>query len=196
MNGKAFVGLLFAGVGIAAIWYTSRRYQTVLSGGSDEFFDASHFTGSRSIPGISDAVEAIEASIVSWVTPAKGKVYQAAFDAATAAYGLPAGLLSRVAYQESRYNPNAKSPAGALGLMQFMPATAKDFGLNPLDPEASIWAAAKYLKQLYNKFGNWKEALAAYNWGQGNVAKKGLEKAPTETRNYFGSILADLGLTS
>lgn len=196
MNGKALVGLLFAGCGLAAIWYTSRRYQTVISGGADAVFDTSRVSNTGSIPFVSDAVEAVEAQIMSWVTPAKGKVYQAVFDAATAAYGLPAGLLSRVAYQESRYNPKAVSPAGAIGLMQFMPATAKDFNLNPLDPEASIWAAAKYLKQLHTRFGNWKEALAAYNWGQGNVARKGLAQAPAETRSYFGSILADLGLTS
>jgi peptidoglycan DL-endopeptidase CwlO len=195
-NGKIIIGIgLVAGAGIA-LWYAFRPTSapTSSAGGSasvSESQPASTFTERFS----SSLATAYEQELMSWTTPKAGQIFETTFQAATIRYGLPPGLLSRVAYQESRYNPKAKSPAGALGLMQFMPATAKDFGIDPWNPEQSIWAAAQYLSQLYKRFGNWKEAVAAYNWGQGNVAKKGLEKAPSETRNYFAQILGDIGLT-
>lgn len=134
-----------------------------------------------------------------WIPPAAAKPYLSAIAQAESKYGLPQNLLARLLHQESRYREDiitgkTKSPAGAVGIAQFMPATAKEFGINPLDPFASIDAAGKYLKQLYARFKNWPEALAAYNWGQGNVSRKGLDRAPTETKNYFSQILADLGL--
>ena len=135
-----------------------------------------------------------ESEIKMWITPAKGQKYESAFKAATVKYNLPDGLLSRVAFQESRYNPTIVSPKGAIGLMQFMPPTAKQYGINPLNPEQSIEAAGKYLASLYKQFGNWQQAVASYNWGQGNVARKGLARAPLETRNYYSEILNDIGL--
>lgn len=118
-----------------------------------------------------------------------------AFRQAESRYGLPPGLLSRVAYQESRYDAAARSPAGALGLMQFMPATAREYGVQPLDPFSSIDGAARYLSALFARFGSWSQALAAYNWGPGNVAGKGLARAPEETRAYYQSITQDVGIT-
>jgi soluble lytic murein transglycosylase-like protein len=134
-----------------------------------------------------------------WVAPAAAKPYLPAIAQAESKYGLPTNLLARLLHQESRFREDiitgkTKSPAGAIGIAQFMPATAKDFNINPLDPFASIDAAGKYLKQLYTRFNSWPEALAAYNWGQGNVSRKGLANAPTETKNYFSQILADLGI--
>ena len=72
--------------------------------------------------------------------------------------------------------------------------TAKQYGIDPLNAEQSIEAAGKYLASLYKQFGNWQQAVASYNWGQGNVARKGLAKAPLETRNYYAQILGDIGL--
>lgn len=134
-----------------------------------------------------------------WTPPAAAKPYLSAIAAAEQRYSLPENLLARLLHQESHYRPDVitgktKSPAGALGIAQFMPATARQFGINPLDPFASIDAAGKYLKQLYKQFGRWDKALAGYNWGQGNVSRKGLANAPTETKNYFSQILADLGM--
>jgi len=116
---------------------------------------------------------------------------------AEARYSIPPDMLARLLYQESRYRADiitgkVRSPVGALGIAQFMPATAAELGIDPLDPAQAIPAAARYLSSLYNRFGNWSEALAAYNWGQGNVARKGLEKAPAETRTYYTSILSDV----
>jgi len=130
---------------------------------------------------------------VIWKIDPRGNKYDAAFAAAERANGLPAGLLRRMAYQESHFNPNARSPVGAVGLMQFMPATARDFGIDPLDPFQSITAAGRYMAQLYRMAGSWRGAVAAYNWGIGNVLKKGLSAAPRETVAYM-QIATDVGV--
>lgn len=114
--------------------------------------------------------------------------------AAETRYGIPDNLLVRQAWQESRFNPRAVSPVGAQGLMQFMPATAKEWGVNAFDPASSADGAGRYMKWLYGRTGSWPLALAAYNWGIGNVLKKGMAAAPTETRNYVAQIGADTGL--
>jgi soluble lytic murein transglycosylase-like protein len=129
--------------------------------------------------------------------PPSAAPYADSIDAAEARYGLPPSLLGRLLYQESRFKPSVidgtvKSSTGAVGIAQFMPATAADVGVNPLDPIASIDAAGRYLKQQYDRFGDWSRALAAYNWGAGNVQKKGLANAPLETRNYIAQILGDV----
>ncbi len=116
------------------------------------------------------------------------------------ANGLPAGLLTAVCRQESGGNPNAVSHAGAKGLFQFMPGTARDFGIDPLNPAASADAAAKYLGQhMARHNGDLAKALACYNWGQGNVQKainkygdNWLAHAPEETQNYVRNITGTL----
>ncbi len=92
-------------------------------------------------------------------------------DAVEDKYGLPRGLLPALMAQESQGNPNARSHAGASGLFQFMPDTAKHFKIDPLNPEQSADAAAKYLSKLYKEFGNWGDALRAYNGGEGSMRK-------------------------
>lgn len=127
--------------------------------------------------------------------------YAALITAAEDASGIPTDLLARLLYQESRYNPDIisgkiKSPAGALGIAQFMPATAAEMNINPLNPIEAIPAAGRYLKQQYRMFGNWSDALGAYNWGAGNYKKylQGQKTLPTETRNYISQITADVGV--
>lgn len=111
-------------------------------------------------------------------------------------YNLPPGLLRSVAITESGGNQFAVSRAGAMGLFQFMPQTAKEFGLrgnDAFDPEKSADAAARKLGGLMRFFhGDLAKALAAYNWGEGNVQRKGLSAAPEETRNYVPRVLANL----
>lgn len=111
-------------------------------------------------------------------------------------YSIPRDLLVRLAYQESHFRQDiisgkTISSAGAVGLMQIVPKWHP--GVNPLDWQAAADYAGKYLAQLYRQFGTWKEALAAYNWGPGNLTKYGLAAAPLETRNYYTQILADAG---
>lgn len=111
-------------------------------------------------------------------------------------WNLPPNLLKAVARKESDFDPEAVSPVGAAGLMQFMPTTAgggAGYGINafdPFDPIASISAAGQLLAGLYKTLGSWPKALAAYNWGIGNVTRKGFENAPEETRNYVTKITA------
>jgi hypothetical protein len=103
---------------------------------------------------------------------------------------LPSWLIHSVVSAESSYQPGAVSPAGAEGLMQLMPETAKEMGVNDsFDPQQNLIGGSRYLKRLLNKYdGDLDHALAAYNWGQGNVDRKGLEQMPTETRNYIARI--------
>jgi cell wall-associated NlpC family hydrolase len=112
---------------------------------------------------------------------------------AAAHYNIPAGVLERQMMAESGGNPNAKSPVGALGLMQLMPATARGLGVtNPLDPRQSIMGGAKYLRDQIDKFGSLKLALAAYNAGPGAVAKYGGVPPFAETHDYVNKILGGL----
>jgi soluble lytic murein transglycosylase-like protein len=123
------------------------------------------------------------------------------FNLATDYYNLPPNLLKRQAWTESRFKPDAVSPAGARGLMQFMPATWAEWGRGyPIsDPKAQISAAGAYMAYLYRQTGSWALALAAYNWGIGNVTRKVIAPgvplnsvAPLETRNYVTYILSVL----
>lgn len=101
-------------------------------------------------------------------------------------YGLPEGWLLTQLHTESAGNPNAVSPAGAKGLFQFMDGTAGDLGIDPLDPQQAAEGAARYNAQLFKKYdGDPARVAAAYNWGMGNVDRKGLDAAPEETRNYI-----------
>jgi hypothetical protein len=109
-------------------------------------------------------------------------------------YGLPAGLLAGVAQVESKGNAGIMSPAGAAGLFQFMPGTAREYGINPLNPAQSANAAARKLGGLYRRYGgNLTAALSAYNWGEGNLERRGMANAPLETQLYAPKVLAAMG---
>jgi soluble lytic murein transglycosylase-like protein len=110
-------------------------------------------------------------------------------------YGVPADLVIAQAQAESGGNPNAVSPAGAQGVMQLMPATAADLGVtDPFDPVQNIDAGVRYLSQMLSKFGGDVQlALAAYNWGPGNVSKNGYSNWPAETVNYVQKITTAIG---
>jgi Transglycosylase SLT domain len=104
--------------------------------------------------------------------------------------GQYADLFVRQAKQESGFNPYAVSKAGAAGVFQHMPATAQELGINPFDTTQSIQGGVKYMGQLLNKYNNDPtKALAAYNWGMGNLDRQGLGAAPAETQNYLKNIL-------
>lgn len=115
-----------------------------------------------------------------------------AVDAAAQKYGVDKNLILSVIKQESDFNPNATSNAGAEGLMQLMPSTASELGAsNPYDIEQNVDAGTKYLKELLNTFGNTRLAVAAYNAGPNAVKNSGgnMNELPSETQNYVTKVL-------
>lgn len=182
---------------VLACSYMLARWNLAPAAGGTEADDATADAGT-----VTDAATAIVEDLMAtansllgrWRPPAQ---YADAIAQAESTHGIPRDILARLLWQESRYRPDiitgaVRSPAGALGIAQFMPATAREMGIDPLDPWQAIDGAARYLSQLYGQFGTWAQALAAYNWGPGNVRRKGLGAAPAETRNYFASILRDV----
>ena len=118
--------------------------------------------------------------------------YQSQIEAAAAKYGIDAAVLKGLIKQESGFNPNAGSPAGAQGLTQLMPGTAASLGVtNVHDPAQSIDGGAHYLKMQLDRFGgDYSKALAAYNAGPGAVQRYGGIPPYAETRNYVQNVLA------
>ena len=116
--------------------------------------------------------------------------FATALTQAAASANLSPTLLAAVVWQESRWNPSAISPKGAVGLAQLMPATARDLGVDPADPVANLKGGARYLRSLLDQFdGDVEKALAAYNAGPGRVRSAGGVPAIAETRAYVTSIV-------
>jgi soluble lytic murein transglycosylase-like protein len=135
------------------------------------------------------ATSALDAGVVS------GIPYADIFNS-TAALGIDPRLVAAVAWQESiHFDPDViacrrDSPKGAKGIMQFMPATAAERGVDPCKPESAIPGGARYLLELFEKFGSWQLALAAYNAGPGNVEAAG-RRIPDieETQKYVPAVM-------
>jgi soluble lytic murein transglycosylase-like protein len=115
--------------------------------------------------------------------------FRAAFAEAAAKTGVPLSLLVATAYVESRMDPSAESHAGARGLLQLMPATARELRLDGDDPATNVLAGARYLAQMIDRFGSVDLALAAYNAGPTAVTRAGA--APTvSTLRYVKNVKA------
>ena len=119
-----------------------------------------------------------------------GVPYSDLFTAAAAQYGVPASLRAGGAKVESGFDSTAVSPAGAQGLMQFMPSTAAGLGVRPMDPASAIDGTAKYLSQLTARFGSTDRARAAYNAGPAAVASAGGIPPYPETQSYVRKVTA------
>lgn len=128
---------------------------------------------------------------------------QSTVSAAAASAGVPQAIAFAQVQQESSWNPNAyNATSGATGLFQLEPATAAQLGVTNLtDPVQNAQGGTTYLAQLYNQFGDWATALAAFDWGMGNVQKAQatygdawLSHAPSETQNYVSNILGAAGM--
>jgi soluble lytic murein transglycosylase-like protein len=132
-----------------------------------------------SSPGTSAAQQMNSASVKPLVSEAASK------------YNLDPALIEAVIKQESSYNATARSHCGAEGLMQLMPETAKELGVeNSLDPRQNVMGGAKYLRRLMDQFdGNLTKVIAGYNAGPGAVSHYGGVPPYTETQDYVGKVL-------
>ncbi|HIJ82438.1 MAG TPA: lytic transglycosylase domain-containing protein [Desulfuromonadales bacterium] len=128
-------------------------------------------------PPVSAPKQIHETRNTAWLDPIISK--------ASLKYGVEASLIKAVIKAESNFNPQAVSHAGAQGLMQLMPATARSLGVrDSFDPEQNVMAGTRFLRDMLNRYdNNLESALAAYNWGPGNVDKSP-GRLPRETRNY------------
>jgi len=139
------------------------------------------------------------AGSAGWVDPGASTVayYQQLAREDAIKWGIPPDLYVAQIQQESHFDPNATSPAGALGIAQFEPATAAEYNFNPLIPEQALDGGAHFMSDLYNEFnGNYAMALAGYNAGSGAVqnAINGcqaywLSCMNAETQNYVNIIM-------
>lgn len=109
--------------------------------------------------------------------------------AAARKHGVPEDLFLRLVQQESGWNPGAVSSKGATGLAQLMPGTAAKLGVDATNPSQNLDGGARYLRQMYDKFGSWRLALAAYNAGPGAVEEHDGIPPYEETKNYVVAIL-------
>ena len=193
MNGRRF--LLFAGAGLALALVARNAGAIAAPGGGGNPFDL--ITGA--VDDLGYSLTGYRIMGTRWRDAAaqpENSFLIAAMHEAEARYGIPADLVVRLAWQESRFKVAAyNAGSGATGIMQIVPRWHP--GVDPLDPPTAIDYGARYLAQLKRQFGSWELALKAYNWGPGNVAAwlRGGDDAPTEpleTQNYSAQILADL----
>jgi soluble lytic murein transglycosylase-like protein len=120
-------------------------------------------------------------------------VYAAKVGELARRFDLSPALIEALVWQESRWRADAVSPVGARGLAQLMPGTARDLGVNPLDPFANLEGGARYLREQLDRFdGNIEKALAAYNAGPGRVIAAGGVPRIRETQGYVAAIMGRL----
>ena len=134
--------------------------------------------GAWSTVSFDQVMSAAEAALPVLSAGSADAPFAAEFTRSGSQHGVPAELLAAVGWVESRYNPAALSPDGAIGVMQLMPGTAAGLGVDPHDPSAAIDGAARLLRGHHDRFGSWDLALAAYFSGAGAVAGNGNQATP------------------
>jgi soluble lytic murein transglycosylase-like protein len=157
------------------------------------------------------AVETVTAAVAGWQNVNEGPTWVPVINQTEVAQAIPTNLLARQAYQESRFRQDVidgttTSSAGALGILQLEPAFFSTVGSSVAIPYTAgnttdqISQAGQEMASLYKQFGDWGLALAAYDWGSGNVstwlAAGGTGAMPTETQNYVSQILTDVPVPS
>lgn len=168
-------------------------------GGPDDATARRNATVEESIPttgsenGSSGRKEVTHRTAVGRTEPLGAKAslspYDRLIDHASKTYGVDPDLIRAVIKAESSFRPGSTSSKGAMGLMQLMPDTAREMGVcDPYDPTENIMGGTRYLRNLLNRYGNNRNlALAAYNWGMGNV-EKNPGRLPQETRTYIARV--------
>lgn len=130
----------------------------------------------------------------SAVTNPAAKKYSALINYSEKKHKLPKNVLARLLQTESGFNPKATNPSGAKGIAQIIPKWHPS--VDPFNPKEAIPYAAKYLRKMYDRFGSWDKALAAYNYGPTNLSRTMIKynadwkkHLPAETKNYIRKIL-------
>lgn len=148
--------------------------------------DAARAVGESSASGPSPVTDFAECGGPLAETPAE---YAALFKTAGEKHGVDPQILAAIAKKESGFDPSARNAgSGASGMMQFMPGTARGLGIDPFDPAQAVDGAARLYKDYHAQFGSIPHALAAYNWGPGNLQRHGFDARPGETRDYVETI--------
>ena len=192
--------LIAAAAGVAACVFASPAYAQVMDIAPDGTVSVRQGSGAATFEIVSPASdkvieESIDINVPQMaITPVDSSTvppqFVAAVNYAATSANISPNLLAALVWQESRWNPQALSPKGAMGLAQLMPATARWLGVNPADPNANLVGGARYLRMLLDQFdGNVEKALAAYNAGPGRVRSAGGIPAIAETQNYVASIV-------
>ncbi len=158
--------------------------------------EAAQLAASHTLADVPLAAQAVPEHAVADTARHAGGVplrYVQAVAQLAARYDLSPALIEALVWQESRWRENAVSSAGARGLAQLMPGTARDLGVNPDDPFANLEGGARYLREQLNRFdGDLERALAAYNAGPGRVISAGGIPRIRETQAYVASIMRRL----
>jgi soluble lytic murein transglycosylase-like protein len=170
-----------------AVWKTSANHRAGL--------DA--LAGQAALSDVGAAEESVPADVSALLTTVDSAAgpedWQPHVAALARKYDVSPLLLEAVVWQESRWNTRARSPAGARGLAQLMPGTARQLGVNSSDPYANLEGGARYLRMQLDHFGgDVEKALAAYNAGPGRVERANGIPRIRETREYVASIMTRL----
>ena len=173
---------LFSGTGASASDVLGARVR-VLDGRA-----AQQYAGSTRLRPASTRTVAVAVAEASHLRSYRGPYLTLARDAARR-HGIPEDLFARLVQQESGWNPAAVSHKGALGLAQLMPGTAALLGVDPADPKQNLDGGARYLRRQFERFGDWRLALAAYNAGPEAVARHGGVPPYAETKGYVVAIM-------
>lgn len=119
------------------------------------------------------------------------EAYHFLIERASRAEGVPPAMVKAVIQAESAFDPTAVSPKGAMGLMQLMPETARALGVSqPFEAAQNVFGGTRYLRELYDRYGNWVHTLAAYNAGPSVVDRSGGVPPIAETRRYVKRVLS------
>ncbi|WP_071798956.1 lytic transglycosylase domain-containing protein [Natronohydrobacter thiooxidans] len=177
-------GLSLSSSGTTSRLDSMRAASRVIDGRMSEQYSAS----ARLLPNAEARTAAAQAAIPRYSGNYRGAYIEVA-RAAARKHNIPEDLFLRLVHQESRWNPSAVSHKGAIGLAQLMPGTAELLRVDPSDPQQNLEGGARYLRMMFDKFGDWRLALAAYNAGPAAVERHNGIPPFRETQDYVRIIL-------